>query len=179
MIKVAIDLHGTYDDLPHVFEKEIFTIPDVEFYIMSGSPVADIRDYLSKRLEAAETPEVRQAIAKLRILSIVDYCFEQKLPMEERVSERSGRKSWYFAGDEEVWWAMKSILCQKHDIRVLIDDKPQYLQYIGIGAAINFKHYMSRIMDELPRRKEAFEDFKVAIKAAKDHRVLSSVYYFN
>ena len=59
MLKVAVDLHGTYDHLPDIFEKEIFVIPDVEFYIMSGSPVADIRDYLSKRLEAAETPEVR------------------------------------------------------------------------------------------------------------------------
>lgn len=131
IFKIAIDLHGTYDQMPALFERYFFLLPKTDIYIFSGSPAADTNQYLASRINEITDPNIINTMKRVQILSIVDYCFEQGLPMEERISERSGRKTWYFKGDEEIWWAMKAIICQKHGINWLIDDKEEYRNFIN------------------------------------------------
>lgn len=129
--KIAIDLHGTYDQMPELFEQYFFLLPKTDIYIFSGSPKEDINNYLASRVSEITDPNIMNMMKRVQLLSIVDYCFEQGLPMEPRISERSGRESWYFKGDEEIWWAMKGIICQKHGINWLIDDKEEYRNFIN------------------------------------------------
>lgn len=131
MHRVAIDLHGTYDVCPEMFEKYLFGLKGVEFLLMTGSPEADVRPFLEERAKLTSSPEAAKVLSTMPILSIVDYCFSQKLPMEKRLSPRTNRETWYFAGDEEIWWAMKAIMCYKHHVDLLIDDKVEYYRFFG------------------------------------------------
>jgi hypothetical protein len=154
--KIAIDLHGTYDQMPELFEKYLFTLPSTDIYIFSGSPKEDINNYLASRVSEITDPNIMNMMKRVQLLSIVDYCFEQGLPMEPRVSERSGRESWYFKGDEAIWWAMKGIICQKHGINLLIDDKEEYLNFINIGRNIMPKFILFKGLNGEPATKTDF-----------------------
>lgn len=132
-INVAIDLHGTYDEYPNQFDsimRELIQKHGIQFWIFSGSRQNKIEDYL-KIHSRTNTDDFKFVYPRLQYLSIVDFCFDQKLPMIQKSNPKTGNPSWYFDGDEQIWWAMKSIICKKMNINILIDDKPQYNAFFG------------------------------------------------
>lgn len=142
-INVAIDLHGTYDVRPDEFDhvmRELIQKHGIQFWIFSGSPVSDIKFYFRRRAKLVRSLNSDSQLnsfdfdfihPKLKYLSIVDFCFKQNLSMIEKTNIRTGKPSWYFDGDEQIWWAMKAIICQQNNIHLLFDDKKIYQNYFG------------------------------------------------
>ncbi len=123
---ISFDLHGVLDTysekmkpvLPRLIKKGI----DVS--ILSGAFQKDI-------LKECEILGYQPGIHYTKPpISILDYGVHQlKLPTWEAVSPRTGKKGTYF--NDDLWWAMKAILCDIHQINILFDDKVRYRTYFG------------------------------------------------
>lgn len=145
--KIAIDLHGTYDSNPTLFNQIMFDNRhrDVEFIIFSGSPVDDIREQFTTLFTANADSAHHDILPTINYLSVVDECRKFGYPMiQKKVKSRSTgemRLNWYLDGPDELWWPMKAVLCTLNNIAMLIDDKPEYENYFGRNHATQFVLY--------------------------------------
>lgn len=138
-MKIAIDVHGTYDADPERFDRLINNVnfingpvgkaPAIEFYIFSGAPVIDSEEFIHSRIHAGKLNSAAKNCIKY--LSVVDFMKEHGFPMVQKSSGRTGRMSWYFDGPEEVWWSLKAVICRINEIDVIIDDKYEYGYYFS------------------------------------------------
>lgn len=146
-VKVAIDLHGTYDTDPELFNKIMFDTrnSNADFVIFSGSPVDDIREQFTALFAKHELSLDKTVVHSMDYLSVVDECRKFGYPMiQKEVKSRSTgemRLNWYLDGPDELWWPMKSVLCTLHNIDILIDDKSEYGNYFGNGHKTKFIKY--------------------------------------
>ena len=53
-LNVAIDLHGTYDSHPELFEREVLSIPGVNFFLLTGSPAKDVASWRQNNISFDE-----------------------------------------------------------------------------------------------------------------------------
>lgn len=130
----AFDLHQTLDKYEkcRLFVKKLKSEGHY-VYIMSGSPTYEIKNECLKF-------GFTLGIDYDKILSIIDYAqYELKIPCWQEQSPRTGKLSWYC--NDDVWWAIKSILCNKYNINFIIDDKIQYLKYFGENHPTKFILY--------------------------------------
>ena len=125
-MRIALDLHGTYDICPEMFENRLLSLPGLEFFLLTGMSSVEVSGW-----RIGSRPE-------FQVLSITDYCRRHNLPMDERVNPKTGHKGLYFSGSEHVWWAMKSIICMDNGIRLLIDNCTQYKRFFGMGHPTDF-----------------------------------------
>ncbi len=133
-MKIAFDLHGVLDTYPHlmkpILSKILSNVIDIEISILSGAFSEDI-------IKECEIIGYKKDVHYNSIISILDYGInELKLPHWTDVSPRTGKTGTYF--NDDLWWAMKAILCDIHDIDVLYDDKEQYIKYFGYSHKTNF-----------------------------------------
>ena len=150
---IAIDLHGTYDADPDLFNGIIakyLGYQNIDVIIFSGAPVDDIRLQVEPLLDKGVADNIinpsllRKVGDQLRFLSVVDECFRLKYPMrqrEKRYQDGHTSMNWYIDGPDELWWPMKAMLCRLHNIDIIIDDKHQYQKYFGIDHGTDFIHY--------------------------------------
>lgn len=129
-LRIAIDLHKTLDKFLSIQD---FVIENIwrgkhKIYVLSGSPEKEIRDSLYSLFSKHESvTDVSYILSKINILSVVDTCKAFNIPMIR--IPKDGGKNWYC--DDSLWWPMKAIICKENNIDVLLDDKPQYLDFFG------------------------------------------------
>ena len=143
MSKIAFDLHGVLDT---IFIHEILEkiSKSHEIFILSGSPSIEIKETLFNI-------NYLQDVHYHKVLSIVDYVKDEiKIPCYQKESTRTGKLNWYC--DENIWWTMKSVLCNKNRINVLFDDKTQYMRYFRLNehpTKFNLVHNHTVFIDML------------------------------
>lgn len=165
-MKMAIDVHGTYDTDPERFDRlinhfssvhgPIGNSPIMEFFIFSGSPAIESEEFISTR-------NLHNHIKRnIKYLSVVDFMKDHNFPMVQRASTRTGCMSWYFDGPEEVWWSLKAVICRIDKIDVLIDDKVEYgdyfspleMKYVEHRHPTLFVHYHKGVCKYLQQLEE-------------------------
>ena len=110
-IRVAMDLHGTLDTYPELRELFNYAIEKGhEVFIMSGS----IKTTLVKELR-----KFKDLNPKYELISVMDYA---------RSLGIKGADEGYI--DDDLYWALKSVLCKKYNIQALIDNEPKFGQFM-------------------------------------------------
>ena len=155
-MKVAIDLHGTYDHDPEYFWFLIHNqmvkddIKDIEFYILTGSPAEETIEEINKikyKIPITmrnQDPHMEYCHKKPRIalyLSIIDFCREYNIPLIENGTTKSGHIRYNIDGPEELWWSLKSVICNLNEVDILIDNDLRYEKYFGHGHPTSFVWY--------------------------------------
>ncbi len=125
--RVAIDLHGTFDNDDYNFKDLFLKSRDkVDFIILSGSSIVDMSMAM---IDCISLDEDKNNMDIVYMLSIIDYCKMTGVPLIHMYNETRHRYEQYCSAP--LWWAMKAVMCSAYDIDILIDDKWEYLSYIG------------------------------------------------
>ena len=151
---IAFDLHGTLDasrDLQLVI-LENFKSKQFIPYILSGATETEVSGkinaifakYENMFAGTKDAKLFKQYINDIKILSIVDTCQEFNIPMKY---VDQGRNTFRWWCDDNLWWPMKSIICNIHKIHILIDDKKEYAKYFGLFHTCKFVLFDEKTTD--------------------------------
>ena len=132
-MRIGIDLHGTLDKVPELFNLIIndYLEDGHEVYIISGSE----KEKIKKELE-------RFNINVTDIYSCIDFLKQKNISY------------WYdknkeFWCSENIWWESKANLCFENKINILIDDKREYQKYFTINHPTKFILFDNNITESI------------------------------
>ena len=130
-MKIAFDLHGVLDTYPEQMKPELSRLVSAghEVIILSGAFSEDIRDECTSLGLCSRH--------YTQILSLLDYGVHTLgLTPWEAVSPRTGKMGTYI--NDDIWWALKAILCRIYKVYCLFDDKREYSIYFGPSHPTEF-----------------------------------------
>ena len=139
-MKIALDIHGVLSDwefmTPIVHE---LTAEGHELYVVSGAP---------KRQLEKEIVELGYQVEWFKgVYSIIDWLLDSNAPGKIWHNE----KGWWYndynrhpADPENIWWKIKSEICEFYEIDILLDDQEKYKQgYLKPGTFTLYSTFKS------------------------------------
>lgn len=133
-MKIGFDLHGTIDRCPELFKliMKSYKEDGHEIFIISGSE----KEEIIKELTSFDIDDYTD------IISVNDF-----LRNEMNIEGWLEHGNWYC--DEDMWWKSKSLICEKYNIDMHIDDSREYRKHFDINHRTRFIFFNDKIEESL------------------------------
>ncbi len=129
--RVGIDMHGVLDSKSEeFFQSMIEEYKDSEIFVISGARKERVERELKRLFPNTNMDNIS-------ILSVLDF-LDGKVHISFKDYKGKMRE---VIEDDDMWDAMKSVLCKKHNISVLIDDTLAYGDYFGKTHPTTFVYF--------------------------------------
>lgn len=135
-MNIGFDLHNTIDKCPEMFEliMDTYKKSGHNVYVISGS-------------------EKNKIIDELNSLGIDDSYYSDIISVIDFLENDMNIQGWRINGewycDDDIWWRSKSIICEKYNIDMMIDDKKEYREHFGMHHKTRFILFNDNIEESI------------------------------